>query len=114
MIIGTFRIGEDIALALDAVAGDIANIQQITANLSASKQRTHFELDTEFTAVTMLVSDRSAEGANPAGWTISLAASQTTSLKPGLYGIDARMVDANGNVDITEETALIRVTKGAI
>ncbi len=108
-IIGTFRIGEDIAVALDATSGDPATVTAITARMKPAKAAgNRIVLDDSASGIDMTVA---AQGA--AGWTISLGNAATASLAAGLYGIDARLTVA-GAVEMTDQTAFIALTKAAV
>jgi hypothetical protein len=108
-IIGHFRIGEDIALALDAVAGDPATVTTMTATMKPAKVAgNRIVLDQSGTSTAMLVSPQGA-----AGWALSIGHAASVGLAPGLYGIDARLTIA-GAVEITEQTAFISLTQAAV
>jgi len=110
-LIGEFRVGEDIVLALDATDGDAAAVSAITAALKpAWMPDNRLQLRDDAPAVAMTVSPQ-AETA--AGWTISLPAAQSAVLAPGLYGIDARLV-VSGGVVITARTAFVSLTQAAL
>lgn len=115
-VIGTFRVGEDIAIALDAVSGDPATVATVTARLRSARVLSdgiiHFS--DRASAIDMVVASRAAEDDFPAGWNIALSASATAALDPGLYGIDAKLIGPSGVVDITDTTALINLTQAAI
>lgn len=113
MIIGSFRVGEDIAVALDAVSGDPADVTTITAKMRRSTSSTAFSPDPRSPAINLVVTPRPAAGEFPAGWNVSLAAAQSANLRPGVYGIDAKVTDADGVIDLTDQTALIRLTEAA-
>lgn len=112
-LLGEFRVGEDVAVALDAVSGDVANVATITAKMQRSLQKTSFVPDDDHTAVEMTVVARAASGDIPAGWNLTLPAATSAQLASGFYGIDAKLIGTSGSIDITDTTALIRMTKGA-
>jgi len=114
MLLGTFRIGEDVAIALDVVSGNPADVSSVQAWIVRSTSRAAFERDAGFTPVAMTVSFRGASGDFPAGWNVSINASQSAPLAEGVYGIDAKLTGAGGTIDITDNTALIRLTKAAV
>ena len=114
MIIGEFRIGEDIAVALDAVEGDASVIVVASARMRRSATSSRFVADTSDQPVTMTVAARAASDSIPAGWNITLPAAQSALLHPGTFGIDAELRDANGGVAKTATTGLIRLTGAAI
>lgn len=108
-ILGTFRIGEDIAVALDAVAGEAAAVNEIAAAMKPARVTANrLVLDDAATAVPLVVASRGA-----AGWTLSLPADTTATLEAGLYGIDARLAFASGT-EITETTAFIAFSRAAV
>lgn len=110
-ILGEFRVGEDIAIALDAIAGDTAAVSAIVAKMKpALVGDNRLMLDDAATAIPLSATPQAIAGA---GWTIALAGTQTALLEPGLYGIDARLTVAGGVV-ITEQTAFIGLTRAAL
>lgn len=113
-IIGEFRVGEDILVALDAVSGDPDSVDLVTAKLAAAEIRGGATIIREGAeAHDMTVTPRTASGDIAAGWTLLLPAETTAQLAPGLYGIDARL-EIGGGVDITDRTAFIRLTRAAV
>jgi hypothetical protein len=107
--IGTFRIGEDIAVALDALSGDTAAVTAITARMKPAKViANRLMLDDSAAGIAMTVT---AQGT--AGWLLSLPASITATLAGGVYGIDARLT-LSGAVEMTEESAFIALTRAAV
>jgi hypothetical protein len=115
MIIGEFRVGEDILIALDAVSGDAASVTEVTARMAAASANRNgdAEISASATRIPMAVTFRPATADNSAGWTLLLAAASSASLEPGIYGIDARLVVGTG-VIITDTTAFIRVSRCAL
>ena len=110
-ILGEFRIGEDIAIALDAIVGDTAAVSAITVAMKpALVGDNRLMLNDETTAIPLSAAPQAVAGA---GWTIALAGAQTALLEPGLYGIDARLTVAGGVV-ITEQTAFVSLTRAAL
>ena len=114
MILGTFRIGEDIAIALDAVEGDPSEVASVTAFIQRSLSASPFDPDPAFPPIALTVGVRAAAGDIPAGWNLVLPAAESADLPPGVYGIDARFTGTGGSVDITDVTALVRLTQSAI
>jgi hypothetical protein len=113
-IIGEFRCGEDILVALDAVSGDPDTVDAITAKLAPAETRGGAAVISEGAVRhAMTVTARPAAGDIPAGWTLLLPAATSATLAPGLYGIDARLVIGSG-VDITDNTAFVRLTRPAL
>ena len=110
-ILGEFRIGEDIAIALDAIAGDTAAVTAIgVAMKPALVGDNRLMLDDEAAAIPLTAAPQAVAGA---GWTIALPGAQSAALEPGLYGIDARLIVAGGVV-ITEQTAFVSLTRAAL
>ena len=112
-----FRIGEDVVIALDLVEGDPAAIGTITAGMRRMIRAGGSGLlqpDPSQTPITAIVSPRVASGGFPAGWNLTVPASVTETLEPGMYGIDAKLDATTGSIDITETTALISLTVAAI
>jgi hypothetical protein len=108
-IIGSFRIGEDISVALDATAGDPATVTAIIAKMKPAKATSNrIVLDDAATAITLSVA---ANGT--AGWIVSLPSATSATLPAGLYGIDAKLT-VGGSVELTEQTAFIALTQAAL
>jgi len=115
--IGTFRIGEDVVIALDIVEGDAAAIGTITAGMRrmvAVNSAGQFQPDQNQTPIAVIVSPRAASGTIEAGWNLTVPANVTAALAPGLYGIDAKMTATTGSIDITDSTAVISLTRAAV
>lgn len=107
-IVGEFRIGEDIRIALEAVAGDAGTVTTITAALRrATPAGGSYTWAADSTPIAMQVDPIED------GWAISLPAAETGEMEPGYYGIDARLVVAAG-VDITKTTAHILLSRAAL
>ena len=110
-ILGEFRVGEDIAVALDAIAGDAAQVSAISVAMKpALVGDNRLMLDDAAAGIVLAAAPQAAPGA---GWTIALPGAQSAQLEPGLYGIDARLTVAGGIV-ITEQTAFISLTRAAV
>jgi hypothetical protein len=108
-VIGEFRIGEDIAVALDATAGDPASVTAISAKMKPAKVAgNRIVLDNTAAGNDMVVTPQGA-----AGWILSLGHTSSAGLNAGLYGIDARLT-LSGAVEITEQTAFISLTQAAV
>jgi len=113
--IGTFRLGEDIVVALDAVEGDISQVSSIIAAMrGAAPGKPLFTVDRTRPAVPLLVLARPATDDFPAGWNLTLPAASTAGLSPGIYGIDAKITFSSGSIDITDVSALIVVNEAAV
>jgi hypothetical protein len=107
--IGEFRVGEDLAVALDAVAGEVANVTEIAARMKpAAFAGNRLALDHDAAGIPLDVAVRGTDG-----WTLSLSANATAALPPGLYGIDARLA-FSGGIEITEQTAFVALSQAAI
>jgi hypothetical protein len=113
MIISTFRQGEDGTIALDVVAGDPALVTASQGSIRRSRNAALFDPDPVSVPIALIMTARAALGAIPAGWNLTLPAAQTATLRPGIYGIDARFTLVGGSVEITDEPALVRVTGSA-
>lgn len=110
-IIGTFRIGEDISVALDASSGNAATVTAISAAMKpALVTANQLVLDDSAAGTAMSVAPQSPA---TAGWTISLSNAQSAALEPGVYGLDARLIIGSG-VEITDQTAFIRLSRAAL
>ena len=110
-ILGEFRVGEDIVIALDAIAGNSAAVAAISVAMKPARVGDNrLMLDDAATASGLTATPQAVPGA---GWTIALAGAQTALLEPGLYGIDARLTIAGGVV-ITEQSAFIGLTRAAL
>jgi len=116
-IIGEFRIGEDIAVALDATSGDTATVTGISALMKpALVSANRLVFDDNASPVAMTVA---AQSPASAGWTISLDNTQSALLSPGIYGIytvnatgaPTRATDADGGTELAPGTA-VSVTAG--
>lgn len=112
-IIGEFRKGEDIVLALDAMTGDPSTVSAVTAAMRKVRfYGTGLTIeDGEPIAVT--VTARAAQGNVPGGWTLLVPASVTRDLDLGTYGFDARLEIGSG-VEITDQTAVINLSEAVL
>lgn len=110
-LLGEFRIGEDISLALDATAGDVGQVTAIDVAMKpALVADNRLVLDDAAAAIALATAPQAAPGT---GWTIALSGTQSALLDPGLYGIDARLSVGSG-VIITDQTAFISLTRAAL
>lgn len=110
-IIGEFRIGEDLAIALDATAGDPATVTAISAKMKPALVSTsRLALDDAATAIVLAVAPQVPASA---GWTITLPAAQTAALAAGVYGIDARLTIGSG-IEMTDQSAFVSFSKAAV
>lgn len=108
-VIGEFRIGEDLSVALDVTQGDPATVLTVTAGMKPTKVAANsLALDHAATAIALVVTARGAEG-----WTLSLPAAASATLEPGIYGIDARLA-FTGGVEITERTAFVALSRATL
>lgn len=101
----TFQRGETISIALDAVTGDPHAVTTISAVMKALPIGRTTLPDDAPVAASFVITPRAAEGENPAGWTLTLAASVSAGLAPGNYLADARLSIAGG-VIVTEPVAI--------
>lgn len=107
-LLGEFRIGEDIGLALEVASGDVALVSAITAAMKPARIAANRPvLDDRAPAIALSVAS------NATGWTLSLPSTATAGLAPGIYGIDARLEIAGG-IEITDRTAFISLSAGAL
>jgi hypothetical protein len=115
-VIGTFRIGEDLAVALDGVTGTVADVAAIVAKMVPGRLGPlgEFVAKPGAALITLDVAPRSASGSIPAGWNIGLAAAATASLAPGIYGIDAQLTGTSGVIEKTDTTAVVRLTRAVL
>jgi hypothetical protein len=110
-IIGEFRIGEDIAVALDATEGDTAEVTAISAMMKpALATANRLVLDDVASPIAMSVT---AQSPASAGWTLTLDSVQTALLSPGVYGIDAR-IEISGVIEMTDHSAFISLSKATV
>ncbi len=100
-----FQRGETISLALDAVAGDPAQVSAIAAQLKAVPAGRTSVPSGATAAASFEVATRAASGDVPAGWTLVIPATISATLPPGSYLADARLVLAGGTI-ITEPVAI--------
>jgi len=107
-VIGEFRIGEDIGVALQVAAGNPAQVAQIVAAMKPARIVANRPvLDDAAESIPLNVA------AEDAGWTLTLPSTATAGLEPGIYGIDARL-EVAGGVEITERSAFISLSLGAL
>ena len=107
--IGNFRIGEDIAVALDAIEGDTGLVTAIIARMKpAIVLQNRQVLDDAAAGITMTVTSQ-----GPAGWLVSLPAAATAALTAGIYGIDARLT-LSGAVEMTDQSGFIALSQAAV
>ncbi len=101
----TFARGEDIAIALDAVAGDPATVNRIDAQLRVIPTGRAVLPDTGVAAADFLVTARAATVDAPAGWTLFIPAATTVTFVAGNYVADARLQVAGG-VAMTDQIGI--------
>ena len=107
--IGNFRIGEDMAVALDAIAGDAGVVTAIIARMKpAIVLHNRQVLDDASAGIAMTVTSQ-----GPAGWLVSLPAAATAGLTAGIYGIDARLT-LSGAVEMTDQSGFIALSQAAV
>lgn len=101
----TFQRGETVSIALDAVQGDPLAVSSVTAALKPVAAGRTLVDPGAAVAATFSVSPRTAAGAIPAGWTLTISAAASAGLAAGTYLADAKLVVAGG-VTITEPVAI--------
>ncbi len=110
-IIGEFRLGEDIAIALDAISGDPATVTGLSAAMKpALIAGNRMVLDDAAAGIAMTVAPQTPASA---GWIISLANGATSALTAGVYGIDAKLT-LSSSVEITEQSAFVRLSRATV
>lgn len=110
-IIGEFRLGEDLSVALDASGGDTSSVSAISAMIKpAQVAGNRFVIDHAASGITMQVATQSPASA---GWTISLDHFVTAGLAEGIYGIDARLTIGSG-VEMTDQSAFVRLSRATV
>lgn len=110
-IIGEFRLGEDVAVALDATAGDTIAVTGVSAMMKpALATGNRFLLDETASGIAMAVAPQHPPSD---GWIVSLGHERSLTLAPGIYGIDARLVIGD-SVAITGQTAFVRLSRAAV
>ena len=108
-IIGEFRIGENISVALDAIAGDPATVTNIAASIKPAKvSGNRLVLDDTASETDMTVTSQGS-----AGWLLSISYAASAGLAAGIYGIDAKLYFASA-IEKTEQTAFIALTRAAV
>ncbi len=100
-----FARGETIGLALDALEGDPALVTAVTARLKPVGPGGSAVAAGTPAAASFAVTPRAAVGDEAAGWTLTVDASASAALKPGLYRADARLEVGSGVV-VTEAVTL--------
>ncbi len=110
-IIGEFRIGEDIAVALDATEGDTAEVTAISAMMKpALATANRLVLDDAAIPIALSVA---AQSPASAGWILNLDSAQSGLLAPGVFGIDAR-IEIGSVIEMTDQSAFISVSKATV
>jgi len=92
----TFARGEDVAVALDAVSGDMSIVSSISAALKAIPAGRAVLPDAAPVAASFTISPRAASGDVPPGWTLLIPAALSAALPAGNYVADARLNVAGG------------------
>lgn len=105
-MLGTFRIGEDMTIALDTVRGVAADVTNVVARIAAA-YRENGPLKGAAQALT--VTERDATDDYPAGWIVTMPAADTADLTPGVYAIDVQ-AELDGAIEITAQTSYVRFT----
>ena len=94
----TFQRGETISLALDAITGSTADVSSITARIRKLLPGKTDLASTTPVSATFTITTRAATTELPAGWTLTLSATDSATLEAGNYLTDAKMVIAGGTV----------------
>ena len=102
-----FQRGETITLALDALEGDPASVQAISAQMKAVLPGRTSVTPGEPVAADFTISPRAAAGSVPAGWTLVIPAAQSAGLTAGSYLADARLV--LGDAVVLSDPVSIRI-----
>lgn len=98
----TFRRGETIRLALDAMSGDVSSVTAVMAKLRRRRSAALALTGAEPVAASFTVTARAAAGDVPAGWDLTIAPSVTDTLEAGLYAADARLSFGADDAETTE------------
>lgn len=86
----SFRRGETIVLAIDAVQGDVGAVSAAAARIRRlNATRNGFATNAQ--GIAMAIASRGVAGDVPAGWTLTLAPEASALLEPGHYGVEARL-----------------------
>ncbi len=101
----TFARGEDVALALDAVSGDVASVSGISAQLKAVPPGRAVVPSGAHAVATFTITPRAAASDAPAGWTLLIPATTSAALAAGNYLADAQLRVAGG-VAVTSQVAI--------
>ena len=110
----SFRVGEDILIALDAITGDPTTVSTIAAVLRPCTLAAGVPaFNPEIPGVAMTVTNRAAAPPIAAGWNLALLAASTTALPAGLYAVDAELLLGSGVV-ITDNSLIVQLTNSAI
>lgn len=98
----TFRRGETIRLALDAMSGDVSSVTAVHADLRRRKLPATALTGSETVAASFVVTPRAAVGDIPAGWDLTVPPSVSDTLPAGLYAADARLSFGPDDAETTE------------
>lgn len=86
-----FAQGEDIALALDAVGGDMTAVSSVVAAMKPLAPGATVPDPAAVPVGYFAVSARAATDGVPGGWTLTVAGPQSAALPEGYYIADARL-----------------------
>jgi hypothetical protein len=100
-----FQRGETIALALDAVSGDPASVNSVTAKLKAVPPGRTTVPEGAPVAASFTVAPRAAQGDVPGGWTLTIPAGVSATLGVGSYLADAKIEVGTGTI-VTDSVAI--------
>lgn len=107
----SFRRGETIYLALDAMTGTTGSVSAISAKLRKLEPGVKTLAQNAPDAAAFTVTVRAASGDIPAGWDLRVPAATSVGLAAGLYVADARLV-ISSDVEITESVT-VQITEPA-
>lgn len=106
--IGTFRIGEDASVALDVVTGDAS---LVTGAVASMRRVATSGIVLSGDPIAVSIAPRAASGSFPAGWNVTVPASISVNLQPGMYAIDVTLTGV-GFTEITDTSAFIAFRRG--
>ncbi len=107
----TFQRGETFSLGLDAVTGSPSDASAIEARIRKLAAGKTELTSTTPVAETFTITTRAASGSIPAGWTLTLSATDSVNLEAGNYLADAKLTV--GAEKITTEPVMLIVKEPA-
>lgn len=112
-VVGIFQKGEEIRIALEAVSGDRAIVDTVTAVMRKVRLAGSSVVADRGDPIAVEVVAREPNGCDRGGWTLTVHADAARDLPAGFYGIDARLV-VGGVPIITDQPALIQLSEALI